>query len=274
MIARGTLAAPVDESHVNAAIERARQIAQRFVGIEGYVGCFLTGSFVYPGAGDAQSELDIAVLVADEAAPRLERRHHVVIDRGPPRRKEADVLVSAWSEQAHPGSGEWRHWTAGLARVVDDPSGRIAELLAHMAHVSEPFAIDRMKLHFLELHHCWVKERRMRERGELINAAYMVRMGAQAAVKTLAFLRRTWPPIPHWTVQGLRHAGVPAGVIDLLGAALVGPADEGLDAILDAVRGQLDAAGLAFHHELLALDAWWWSGDGQSIAKRWGLGLM
>ncbi|MBA3453907.1 MAG: hypothetical protein H0T42_12505 [Deltaproteobacteria bacterium] len=265
----------MDESVVTAAIQRARQIVQPFAAIEGYLGSFLTGSLMFPGAGDAQSELDIVVLIADEAAPRLQRRHQVVIDRGPPRRKEADVLFTAWSEQAHAGTTEdIRHWTAGLARVVDDPSQTVAALLADMGHVSEPFAIDRMKLHFLELHHCWVKERRMRERGELINAAYMVRLGAQAAVKTLAFLRRTWPPVPHWTVHGLRHAGVPAGVIDVVGAALVGPADQGLEALLDAVRGQLDAAGLTFHRELLVLDAWWWSGDGQVIAARWGLGIM
>jgi hypothetical protein len=261
---------------VDALIDRARTIVERFIHVDGYIGCFLTGSTVYPGGADAESDLDLAILVEDDAIGRLARRHRPVSDPGPPRRKLADILYLPWSDEASV-TGTYRdarRWRSSLCRVVDDPSGRVADVLARSARLDEAFALERMRLHFLELHYCHGKAVRLRKRGELVNAATIVGIGAHAAAKVLAFLHGAWPSPPHWLVQALGHAGVPADAIDAVGGALASSGNDTLDRVFACVVAALDAREMTFHRDLLALDAWHWSAAGQAVAADWGLGVL
>ena len=257
-------------------LERARRIAAPFVGPD-HIGTFVTGSLVYPGTADPGSDVDVVVVFDDserDARPP-ERRHHPIIDRGPPRRKLADLLLEGWSELAaeRASAGDGRRWRARFALVADDPSGRLAAMLAEIADLPENVAVARMKLHYLETRFCRDKVRRARDRGDRANAHVMNALGAHAAFKVLALERRTWPPYAHWMTQGLLHAGVPREAIDGVADALANPDGDGLGEVLAILERRLEAGGLEFHRNLIALDGWYWGAEGREVSARWGLGV-
>jgi len=273
-----TTRGPTGRSDVPEEItRRARELVEPYLAGDGVVGAYLSGSTVYPGTSDEQSDLDLYVVLEDAAFERLpaRRRRQVIIDRGPPRRKAADLVCMSVRElaEARDSTNDHVHWCAGFARVLHDPREAIGPLMAQIAALPENVALARLKLHFLELHYCANKADRARAGGNDLNVATMVVHGALAALKVLALEHGSWPIILHWTAQGLAALAVPGEVVEVVRRALLHPA-EPLEPVLAVVSSSLASNGHRFHQHILSLDEWRWSAEGRATVEQWGAGVL
>jgi len=256
---------------------RARELLDEHA-IDGEIGGFLIGSTVYPGAQGGLADLDLFVVMEDDALTRLppRRRTMVVIDRGPPRRKEAEISRIPWRqlEQRLRSDLDICHWCYGFAVVLRDQEGRLGPMLAELAVLPEPVRQARRRLHFLELAYCRSKALSRSRAAEPMNVGALVACGSLAAVKLVAVELGSWAPVSHWTEQGLRHLGAPDTLLAQIQRALDGGGAEAVDSLHQSVIEWLDARGTSLHRHLPTLREWLFSEDGLEATRRWGSGVL
>jgi hypothetical protein len=255
-------------------MERARQLAEKYVGARGVLGVYLVGSASRPFR-DATSDYDIEVAVADEAydAIPVSERHVFVIDPGPPRRVDHEFYLRPWSEleSLATSTRDLDHYPFGHAAILFDPEGRLASLFARLASLSDEIRETRTRVHYLGFLFGASRAFKCLDRGDTLNTRLVVDEAIQSLVKFLFVSRGLWPSMKHWSKQELRAAGAPDDIVLAAEAELVTPTADGLRALIARVNDEMDALGSAFHRDPTAMREWaLLSEEGKRAFLTWG----
>ncbi|MBA3453904.1 MAG: hypothetical protein H0T42_12490 [Deltaproteobacteria bacterium] len=253
-------------------LRRAHELVAEHL-VPGALGALLSGSAVYPGTPAADCDLDIFLVLEDDALARIPSRKRTVmiVDRDPPRRKIADIVYVSVTETEEwvASTSDSRHWPLQYAVVLHDPQDLMRSLLQRGAALSDATREDRMRVHHAELVNSAHKARRRLACGDTANARLVVALAVRAAVKLLSVVRGSWAPLSYVTWDALREIGVPEAVLDVALRASENPA-AGLEELLVATETWLSECGHQFHLERFQLRAWRYSPAGRAANERWG----
>jgi len=240
-------------------MERARELIQPYLAMPGLVGGYVVGSATRPYR-DRTSDYDIELVVEDEAyaALPIAERHVFTIDEGPPRRVDHEFYFRPWSEYAglESSTRDVFHFAYGHAVVLHDPSGRIAEVAARLAAMSDAVRDDRVRVHYAELAFACGRIRKTLGRGADVDVQLLAGEALRALAKLLFVAHGSWVPSLHWASRELALLGVPDALVAEARSALHTPTADGLDALLASVGGWLSDRGETFHQDLDALASW------------------
>ena len=226
------------------------------------IGAFLHGSSVRP-YGVEGSDLDLAVLVNDEAQPAAAGAAHQKLWKDG--LKIADMSFYKRTVFATPRV-DMEHFRAAQARVLFDHDGVVASLLAEVAALPPALAATRMRVHDFEVVSLAGKVSAAQARGKL--AAQLV----HAAGRLLCFAANAWPAPMKWMFEELELSGTPEPLV----TALRGILDEPQPKALRMLRGMLDGfllqRGATFVRDPVALLDWIYeTEDGLAAIARRGL---
>lgn len=255
-------------------MQRVRELIKPYLDMNGLVGIYVVGSSTRPFR-DELSDYDIEIIVDDgvyEALPD-EKRHVFVIEEGPPRRVDHEFYLRPWSEyEALLGSPlDLFHYPYQHAVVLHDPSGRVTDVVKGLAELPEAVRAARLRVHYLEYAFALGRARKTAERGGDLNVRLIYGEALAALVKLLFLLYGSWPSTLHWTQQELSVLGVSEGLVARIGETFAHPTKEGLSALTDAVKGELEAHDEAFHKDPQALMRWaFLRKDGKDAFATWG----
>jgi hypothetical protein len=236
-------------------MERARLLVEPYTLMPWVRGVYLVGSASRPFR-DAVSDYDFEIAVDDDAYAGLPdaEKHIFAMDPDAPTRVDYEFYLRPWSElEALPDSTrDLDHHPFQHAKVLYDPEGALAPLLARIAVLPEEVRSVRVRVHYLELLAARGRSAKCAQRGETLNARLVGADGVAAAAKLLFLLSGSWPAMRHWASHELLIAGAHAGVVEQMKAAL----DGAVTPLVDTVRELLDAHGFDFHHDIGALRTW------------------
>jgi Domain of unknown function (DUF4037) len=252
---------------------RSRELAKAYIDRPGTIGVMRIGSSLRPWA-DAQSDVDVMVVVEDEVYAKLStrERHLFGIDRGPPRRKAYDVIVRSWREMSGYVDSPWdlNHYNYQFVRVLFDPSGRLQELLARIVRMPEETRRLRLLVHYHEVIWYRAKAEKCVQRGNLANAQLVLSLSLYALSRLLFVAQGSWASLQDWTSQELRHVGVPEDIVAALERALVAPSPEQLTQVLALVDPWFDGKGLSFHRSPIEVGDWAvYEDEGIAASRTW-----
>ncbi len=254
-------------------MERARQLIEPYLEMEGLIGIYLLGSATRPFR-DELSDYDIEVVVTDEVYRSLpdEKRHVFVIDEGPPRRVDHEFYLRPWSEfeRLVDSTQDLFHYPYQHAVILHDPSGRLAAVITLLAELPDDLRRVRMRVHYLEFLFGLGRARKTGERGGDLNLQLLYGEALVALVKLIFLVKGSWPATRHWSEQELQLLGVPQGFIEQIGEAFAVPTREKLSALIDGVKGWLEECGETFHHDQQELMRWaFLSDEGKEAFQTW-----
>lgn len=254
---------------------RIEELMRPYVSAATTIGIMRVGSSVRPWA-DAASDLDLMIVVEDEAYAKMSaRQHHVIgIDRGPPRRKEYDLIVHSWQQMLGyiDSPHDVHHYQYQFAQVLFDPRGQLTKLLPSLYALPEAVIVARRRVHYHEAFWLKLKTERCELRGNQANARFCAFLSVLALSRMLFVLHGSWAAFPDWTTQELRHVGTPEPIIALFEQALLAPVSASLEALFAGVDAWLDDQGHDFHQSPFELGDWCvYDDEGIASNKRWGL---
>ncbi len=255
-------------------MDRARELAQTYVGRPGVVGIYLVGSASRPFR-DRISDYDIEVVLDDAAYERapFEERHVFVIEEGPPQRVDHEFYLRPWSELvAMEGSTlDLDHYPFQYATILDDPHRKLAELFPCLAALPSEVRETRLKVHYLEAVFSLGRAAKCLDRGNDLATRLILGEGGVALTKLLAVACGSWAPTRHWAAEELRLLGVPEEILAQTAGLLAAPSPEGIKGLRDALHAWLDAQDMTLHHDRLALIRWLFlTPEGKGAFRTWG----
>lgn len=255
--------------------DRALDLVEPYTRLPWVRGAYLVGSASRPFR-DRISDYDVEVAVDDAAYAGLsdDEKHVFAMDPERPTRVDYEYLLRPWSELEGlvASTRDLDHHPFQHARVLYDPAGEIAPLLARIAELPDEVRNVRCRVHFLEFVAVARRVQKGLDRGGEELSLRLVSADAVAALAKLLFvLERSWPGMRHWAAEELRLLGVDEELLGRMEAALADPARDRLDDLIAAARGLLDTHGFAFHHDWPAFRTWAFiSDDGKRGFATWG----
>ncbi|MBC7220139.1 DUF4037 domain-containing protein [Candidatus Bipolaricaulota bacterium] len=255
-------------------MERARGLAERYVGKPGVVGVYLVGSASRPFR-DRISDDDIEVALDDAAyeATPLEERHVFAIEEGPPRRVDHEFYLRPWGELLglEGSPRDLDHYPFQHAAILHDPQGKLSALFPRLALLPPDVRETRLRVHYLEVVFALGRAAKCLDRGSDFAARLVLGEGAVALVKLLAVVCGSWAPTRHWAAEELRLLGVPEGILTAIGDLLAAPSSDRIAAVRDGLHAWLDAQGEEFHRDRMGLIQWaFLTGEGKAAFHTWG----
>ena len=197
-----------------------------------------------------------------------------VLKDGEPKVVDYEFYMIPWSDfvAMKTSTHDLFHYPYQHAVILHDPDGRIEPVVRDLAALPERIRSERMVVHFLEFLFGLGRARKTAERGDRTVNLALLRGGAlRALVKVIFLVRNSWPATVHWTQQEFKELGVPASVLDAIGAWQADPASQQARALVDAVTTDLDACGETFHHDREAMQEWLFlTREGKAAFERWG----
>ncbi|QAA76850.1 MAG: hypothetical protein BIP78_1084 [Candidatus Bipolaricaulis sibiricus] len=255
-------------------MERARELAKRYVGRPGVVGIYLVGSASRPFR-DRISDYDIEVALDDAAyeTTPLEERHVFAIDEGPPRRVDHEFYLRPWSElRAMEGSThDLDHYPFRHAVILYDPQEELSTLFPRLALLPPAVRETRIKVHYAETAFSLGRATKCLDRGNAFAARLVLGDGALALVKLLAVVRGSWAPTRHWAAEELAILGVPEDLLAQASGVLSRPSPEGIKGLRNTLHAWLDVQGVTVHRDGMALIRWaFLTPEGKAAFRTWG----
>jgi hypothetical protein len=256
-------------------MERARELIAPYTVRPGVRGIYLVGSASRPYR-DEISDYDFEVAMDDDAYLELpdDERHVFVIDPGPPRRVKHEFFLRPWKEleALRDSTRDLDHYPFQHAAVLFDPAGELAPLLADLGRFPADVRETRARVHFVEFRaNTLSRSLKGLERGDPLNTRLSVSDAVIALVKLLFVVRGRWPSLRHWARQELSLAGVGDDMLDRMEALLLEPSAERVRDLVERVERWLDAEGMGFHRDPMALHAWaFLSEEGKRAFVTWG----
>ncbi|MBC7169818.1 hypothetical protein H5T54_02625 [Candidatus Bipolaricaulota bacterium] len=255
-------------------MDRARELAERYVGRPGVVGIYLVGSASRPFR-DRISDYDVEVALDDAAyeGTPLEERHVFAIEEGPPRRVDHEFYLRPWGELVglEQSPRDLDHYPFQHAAILHDPEHRLADLFRRLAVLPPAVRETRLRVHYLETVFALGRAAKCLDRGNDLAARLVLGEGAVALTRLLAVACGSWAPTRHWAGEELRLLGVPEGTLTAIGDLLAAPSADRITAVRDALHGWLDAQGVAFHRDRMGLIQWaFLTREGKAAFHTWG----
>jgi hypothetical protein len=254
-------------------IERAERLAKPHLDRPGLIGVYLCGSSLRPYR-DAMSDLDIRLVVEDAEYERLDRddRHVMVINRGPPRRKDHDLyFLPERTLQAFVSEGQdENHFTFQHARILHDTGYRLSTLRDAIARLPPEVREARRRIHFHQIVHRRSKAIGCLERGNAVAARLLIFDAIDSIVKLLFVEQESWPCGRPWVPQELALLGTPPELLEGLAALCGDPTPDRLERCSLDVSSWLTARGCSFHSSPEALARWvFLDEEGARALRRW-----
>ena len=255
-------------------MERAAELIAPYTRLPWVRGIYLVGSASRPFR-DRISDYDFEVAVEDGAYAGLSdaERHVYSIEPGPPPRVDYEFLLRPWGElESLVGSTrDVDHYPFQHARVLYDPEGALARLLARIAALPDDVRDERLRVHYMELFAGSRRAAKCFDRGESLNARLVVAGAVEALAKLLHLLAGSWPAMRHWTSHELRLAGVDDSYVAAMTALVEHPDPARMTDVLEEANRRLDEAGVTFHRDIPALRVWaFLSPEGKRAFAAWG----
>lgn len=255
-------------------MDRARELAGRYVGRPGVIGIYLVGSASRPFR-DRISDYDLEVALDDAAyeGTPLEERHVFALEEGPPPRVDHEFYLRPWNElRAMEGSTlDLDHYPFQHAVILYDPQGKLADLFPRLAALPPEVREVRVKVHYLETMFALGRAAKCLDRGNDLATRLVLGEGTVALVKLLAVACGAWAPTRHWAAEELRLLGVPEGILTAIRDLLAAPSSEGIKGLRDALHAWLDAQDLTLHHDRMGLIRWaFLTPQGKAAFRTWG----
>ena len=133
-------------------MERAAQLIEPYTREPWVRGIYLVGSASRPFR-DRISDYDFEIAVDDDHYARAsdDERHAFSIDPGPPPRVDYEFLLRPWSELEGlvASTRDVDHYPFQHARVLFDPDGALAPLLARIAALPDDVRDVRLRVHYM-----------------------------------------------------------------------------------------------------------------------------
>ncbi len=247
----------------------AHDLVRPYEGRPGVLGAFVHGSSVRP-YGDARSDLDIGVVVADDTvAAELagSEVHRKIWVEG---RKLADLSLYPAGSLASPPS-DLEHFRAMYARVLFEDGGQVTALLDLARALPPAMAAERLRVHYFEVTNLMAKARSAQQRGHDDIAALLRSQLVVRAGRLLAVSRGVWPSPTTWMFEELSWSGVPAPLLASLRALPTSAEPRQLRTLRGALDEYLLAQGIAFVADPGALLEWiYGTPAGRSAVAAWG----
>lgn len=255
-------------------MQRATELIEPYTKHPWVRGIYLVGSASRPFR-DAISDYDFELAIEDEAYAGLtdSERHVYEIDLGPPRRVLHEFYLRPWSElESLPDSTrDLDHYPFQHARVMFDPEGELAPLLARISDLPDSVREVRLRVHYMEVASGAGRAAKCLERGETLNTRLVVADAVAALVKLLFLVERSWPAMRHWASHELALASVDAEIVADLTAAIDAPDMAAMRRLVEIARERLGAAGYDFFEDMDAFRQWaFLSDEGKSAFATWG----
>jgi hypothetical protein len=255
-------------------VERACELIRPYEALPGVRGVYLVGSATRPWR-DATSDYDFEVAMEDDAyeALPLEKRHKFQIDPGPPPRVDHEFYCRPWSElSALPASvRDLDHFPYQFARVLFDPDGDVAELLARAAAMPAEVRSVRMRVHFLEFAFGAARARKCLARGDDFNTRLVVDGCIVGLGKLLFVTCGRWPALRHWWRQELYDCGVSGELVTGMERVLAECRRQDVEALVVLVEEWLAERGESFQTDRVPLREWaFLSDEGKAAFRTWG----
>ena len=118
--------------------------------MDGVIGVYLVGSATRPFR-DPLSDYDFEVVMDDKAFAKGpgEKKLVFVLDEGPPRRVDHEFSLRPWTELARlvRSTLDLDHYPFQHARVLHAPTGRLGELVEHLAALPASVRKTRLRVH-------------------------------------------------------------------------------------------------------------------------------
>src|SRR5688572_18630021 len=134
-------------------MQRAAELIEPYTREPWVRGIYLVGSASRPFR-DQISDYDFEVAVDDDAFARAsdDERHVFSIEPGPPPRVDYEFLLRPWSELEGlvASNRDVDHYPFEHARVLYDPEGALAPLLARIAALPDAVRETRLRVHYME----------------------------------------------------------------------------------------------------------------------------
>jgi predicted nucleotidyltransferase len=198
------------------AVVRARELIAPWTVNERVIGAYITGSATRPYV-DRNSDLDIIVVAEDELYRSLtpKQRFKTGIDRGPPRRKEYDLVVMPWSELEslqHSDRDNLRVYFRHVY-VLFDRADRLATVAHAIGELAPEVRAERLRVHYFEYVSRRAKAIKCLHRGKLANARMVAAASLAELTKCLFVAAGAWVTKAEWAPQELRALGVPEALV-------------------------------------------------------------
>ena len=187
------------------------------------IGVYLVGSATRPFR-DPLSDHDFEVVMDDKAFAKGpgEKKLVFVLDEGPPRRVDHEFSLRPWTELARlvRSTLDLDHYPFQHARVLHAPTGRLGELVEHLAALPASVRKTRLRVHYLEFRFGSSRAGNCLDRCGTLNARLILGESITALVKLLSLVKRSWPSTRHGSTEELELLGVGP---DLIGGDRGGP---------------------------------------------------
>lgn len=200
------------------------------------------------GHGDSMSDDDLEVLLTPEAFRRLAPVDSYAMERDPvadpPKLIYDAQLTSLTVLQAKAASPrDLDHWPYERAPILFDRDGAATAAVRAAAVMPAEFSQARLLHGALDTVLAIARARKTGTRGFPAATAMLVARGAKALSRVIFALEDRWVPLDHWLEPELATLTDSVGAAPLLIQALVETRHEPLQAALERLQPQLEAAG-------------------------------
>jgi len=256
-------------------MERARELIQPYLEMDGVIGIYMVGSITRPYR-DELSDYDIEVIVEDDAYERtpMNKRQVFSFKEGEPKVVDYEFYLIPWSDYVKltASAHDMFHHSAQHAVILHDPNGRIEPVIRQLAELQEGVRLERMTIHFLDFLYRLGRARKTTNRGELPITLALLRGDALSSLTKLIFLvKKSWPSTKRWSEQEFSELGISGDLLDLVKVWILDPSSDNAQCLVGAVRAFLNESGETFHQDMDGIQQWlFFTKEGKAAFERWG----